>query len=58
MVWGAGTGQLPEAPEGVACRIVSLDQVSAMRNALFAPVWPKGAAACAGDGCRWWADVG
>jgi hypothetical protein len=27
VVWGAGTGQLPEAPPGVACRIVSLDQV-------------------------------
>lgn len=27
VVWGAGTGQLPEVPEGVACRIVTLDQV-------------------------------
>lgn len=27
VVWGAGTGQLPDPPEGVACRIVSLDQV-------------------------------
>ena len=28
VVWGAGTGQLPEVPDGVACRIVTLDQVN------------------------------
>lgn len=27
VVWGAGTGQLPEAPPGVSCRVVTLDQV-------------------------------
>jgi hypothetical protein len=29
VVWGAGSGQLPEPPAGSSCRIVSLDQVCA-----------------------------
>jgi acyl-CoA synthetase (AMP-forming)/AMP-acid ligase II len=30
VVWGAGTAQLPEVPEGVACRLVTLDQVESL----------------------------
>eukprot|EP00775_Hariotina_reticulata_P005555 gene5555-5792_t len=30
IVWGAGTAQLPDVPEGVSCRIVSLDQVESL----------------------------
>jgi hypothetical protein len=30
VVWGAGTAQLPEVPDGVACRLVTLDQVESL----------------------------
>lgn len=30
VVWGAGSSQLPDVPEGVSARIVTLDQVEAL----------------------------